>query len=97
MNKLFTIIFFLTISMTLHASECLKLGYETYCAPYGGTILKQGYGVACGKGQCAQMNSYTIRCSKKQGGRAEWAHHYYGYFRCTGGCEEPKEEYCEKF
>jgi hypothetical protein len=97
MNRLFAVIFFSIISITLHANECLKVGYQTYCAPFGGTILKIGYGVKCGIGQCTQMNSYTIRCSKVQGGKAEWATHYAGFFKCAGGCEEPKKRYCIKY
>jgi hypothetical protein len=62
------------------------------CSSPLGVILPSSLGNVCGQGQCVQDTTGQIYCSAQPGGFAVVE---MGQFRCTGGCEIPRPEYCQ--
>jgi hypothetical protein len=69
--------------------------FFSYCSPPMGEILTVGGQVVCGRGHCASYYSGQVVCSKQAGGFAVVVDSI-GQIGCTGGCEPPRFEYCEK-
>lgn len=66
---------------------------RTFCAPPGGTIVEDDYGVlVCGVGQCIDDANGKTLCAREKGGAVIVDAN--GQIKCVGGCVRPDRHLC---